>query len=879
MPELLAPLQAQVDPTNCDLEAIHHIESIQSIGFLVALAPDWIVARISENAAAFLGRPAGAILGILLDEVIHPDAIHMIRNRLSALHGTDAVERAFAVRLQDGGGLFDLAIHLSGQTIIIEAEPSVPSGTLNAGAMVRSMLDRMQGQANLAREATRLVQALTGFDRVMIYRFHPDGSGEVIAERVRSGLEPYLGLRYPAEDIPRQARALLIRNPVRLLADVNAATSPILSRPAKPDVPLDLSSLDLSPLDLSMSTLRAHSGMHIQYLVNMGVGSTMTVSLIRDGTLWGLISCHHMTPRHVGFEQRTTAELFAQMLSFLIEKRERDDLAIYEAHTRKIHDQLVAAVVERGSAGESVFELANRMSDLVPSDGIGLCVNGNVTLRGTAPTHEEFAGLRQFLDRTTAGQVYASEALAQVYAPARHFTERASGILVIPLSRSARDYLVFFRQEVACAVTWAGRPGKIAETSEEGARQDSVQLTPRRSFAAWREVMHGHSMPWSVAEQRAAEAMRITLFDVVLHLTGMTEQERRIVTQKQELLIAELNHRVRNILGLILGLVAQSRNSAVDMDTFATVLGDRVHALARAHDQITAKNWGPGSLASLIATEAGAYLGVGAVRVHASGPAVLLQPQAFSTVALVIHELMTNAAKYGALSGRHGQVDITWKIGESGDIELDWNEVVGPTIQVPTRRGFGTTIIERSIPHELGGKAMLDYRPTGLRACFVLPSRHAVIGESAELDAAATVAAITSQPARLSGLVLLVEDNMIIALDAEDMLLSLGAARVAVAATVREALCWLDRETPDFALLDVNLGPEMSWAVAARLQALGVPHMFATGYGSGVDYPAKHRNTVLVMKPYSSDSIARALGGVFQEMPLDRAVAGATVSA
>lgn len=137
-----------------------------------------------------------------------------------------------------------------------------------------------------------MVQSLTGFDRVMIYRFHADDSGEVIAERVRVGVEPFLGLRYPAEDIPRQARALLIRNPVRLLADVDGPPSLVIPQ---------LGAMH-DPLDLSMSTLRAHSAMHIEYLQNMGVAATMTVSLVRDGRLWGLISCHHMSAWHVGFE-------------------------------------------------------------------------------------------------------------------------------------------------------------------------------------------------------------------------------------------------------------------------------------------------------------------------------------------------------------------------------------------------------------------------------------------------------------------------------------------------------------------------------------------------------------------------------------------------
>jgi light-regulated signal transduction histidine kinase (bacteriophytochrome) len=256
-----------VDLTSCDREQIQHINSIQPIGFLLALSLDWQVSHASANIEDFLGVPVDALRGAHLRDLIRADAIHAIRNRLSILNGADGVERSFGMQLQDDGPLYDLAIYRSQDLIIVEAEPNIACGDLNAGAMVRSMLVRIKGQASLMPEAARLMQALTGFDRVMIYRFHPDGSGEVIAERVRGGLEPFLGLRYPAGDIPRQARALLVRNPVRILVDVDAAPVALVPLYDTPAV----------PLDLSMSTLRAHSAMHIEFLTNMGVGATMTV--------------------------------------------------------------------------------------------------------------------------------------------------------------------------------------------------------------------------------------------------------------------------------------------------------------------------------------------------------------------------------------------------------------------------------------------------------------------------------------------------------------------------------------------------------------------------------------------------------------------------
>ena len=620
----------------------------------------------------------------------------------------------------------------------------------------------------------------------------------------------------------------MVRNAVRLLVDVDGEPSPLMTLPARSN----------TPLDLSMSTLGAHSLMHVEYLKNMGVGATMTVSLVREGQLWGMISCHHMTPRHVGFEQRTTVELFGQMLSLLLEKRERAD---------------IAAVIERGSAAESIATLADRMSELVPCDGIVVSIDGVLTLSGDTPTAAECDAMQGFLEVNAAGQIDATSELGQVYAPGRAFVDRSAGMLVLPISRAPRDYIVFFRRELPHFVSWAGKPDKLVVDGPDGPR-----LSPRKSFEAWREVVRGQSSAWTPAELAAAEVMRVTLLEMVLQQAGMTEVENRAASQKQELLIAELNHRVRNILTLIRGLVTQSRVNAQDLDTFATVLGDRVHALARAHDQITAKNWGPGSLATLIATEAAAFLGTGAARVIASGPTVLLQPQAFSTVALVIHELMTNAAKHGALAGRAGQVSVGWRLDGSGALVIDWQESGGAPVTPPTRRGFGSVIIQRSIPHELGGVATLDYAPGGLHGRFVVPAAQV---ERDDSPATPIVPADTADKpaARLSGTVLLVEDNMIIALDAEDLLTAMGASNVLVAGNVTDALDILRIETPNFALLDVNLGTEMSWPIADRLRELGIPYVFGTGYGTGIDYPLEHRSALSITKPYTLDSMTRAL--------------------
>ncbi len=842
------PTDEKIDLSNCDREQIHLVSAIQPIGFLVAASADSIITRLSANAPDWLGQPVDALLGSSLRTVFSAEALHKLRNRLAGLRGDDAVERAFAIRLIEGGPAFDVAIHLSADTIVLECEPSENDGDMNAGTLVRSLISRLQTKeviSDFYREAARLLRALTGFDRVMVYRFAVDGSGEVVADATRPGVPSFLGLHYPASDIPKQARALYERNWLRIIADTSSESVPIVPQ--------------LGPegemLDLSMSTMRAVSPIHLEYLRNMGVAASMSVSILRRGKLWGLFACQHLTPRSIGYERRTAAELFGQTFSLLLESRERELEANYEIRARKLHNQLMAVMAAEASTFENVSRLVDSMTDLIPCDGVGIWVEEQATLKGTTPTREEFLGLTRFLNRTGASSVFATTEIGKAYEPGRDFPERAAGLLAIPISRSPRDYIVFFRREVARAVTWAGNPDKPVTAGPNG-----VRLTPRKSFDAWQEIVRGQSVPWTDAELRVANSLRTTLLEVILYLADIARKERQDAAERQELLIAELNHRVRNILGLIRGLISQSRAGSGSVEEFAGVLGGRVQALARAHDQITRDRWGPASLRTMVEAEAEAYAAdapgslnaAGETGVRVGSPDVLLRPEAFTTVVLVVHELMTNSAKHGALQGGRGQVDITWTLDASGRLVIQWIESGGPPVQAPIRRGFGTTIIERSIPHDLKGEAKVEFLLAGLRATFVIPANYVVAGSA--LVAQPEMPA-PRPPARLSGAVLLVEDNIIIALDAEEMLAKMGATQVDVAGSVAEALTSIGSHQPDFAVLDINLGGETSFAVANRLQKLGVPHVFATGYGEDVAFPPEHAGTPVAKKPYSVASL------------------------
>ena len=827
-----------IDTAHCDQEPIHVPGTIQPFGFLVALSPDWMITRVSENIGAFTGHTPQGLLGKPLGSLVSNDAEHRLRNLGAHLHGADAVERAFDVVLMDDGKRYDVAIHWSGSSLIIEAE-SAAGSTDDAATLVRTMvvrLDHIGVMAEFLREGARQIRALTGFDRVMVYRFDATGSGEVVAETLKSGLDSYIGLNYPASDIPAQARSLYLRSVFRIIADVGAAPVPI--------VPV----LDASgePLDQSMSVLRAVSPVHLEYLRNMGVAASLSISIIVEGKLWGLFACHHHAPRLPSFAMRSAAELFGRMFSMMLESREHEALRNSENAGRSVAAQLIASAARDGNKLGDPAWLGDVVFGAIAADGIGVSIDGDIALTGSTPDRAQFQRIVEILTGMGSNQVIATDRIVDYWADAAAFTDKAAGMIAIPVSGLPRDYVVWFRDERLHSVKWAGNPEKDFMLDPSGLR-----LSPRKSFESWSEIVRGRSLPFNGAELRVAEALRVALLQIGLQQLDAAGRDMARAHEHQELLIGELNHRVRNILSLIRGLISQSRDSLLSAEAFVSTLDDRVQALARAHDQLTAERWGPARLIELIRTETQAYLGDGRDRIMLEGPDILIEPAAFTALALVVHELVTNATKYGALRD-HGRVSLTWVIEDGGDLAICWRETGGPPVYPPTRRGFGSTIIETSVSYDLGGSAKTSYATTGFEADFTIPSKY--IGDIyAAMDDAPTPVEV--EPLSIRPLdhctVLLVEDNMIIAFDCEDNLRRLGAKDVLTAPSVERAVAIVKGHQLDFAILDYSLGDETSLAVAKLLTVRQVPFLFATGYGDPPDVDGDLKRIGVIRKPYN----------------------------
>ena len=274
---------------------------------MVAVSSDWLIAHCSQNLAAVLGLPSQPRPGDPLGDYLPAPALAGMRRKLQAISASGGVERSFGEALVPDGALFDIALHVSGRTIVIEFEPHAPTEYDHGAAMLRPMiarLERARDPARLCDVAARQLKTLLGFDRVMVYRFHPDDTGEVFAEAREMRLESFLGLHYPASDVPPQARKLYLTNILRIISDVADPTVAITPAVSPAGI----------PLDLSLGTLRSVSPIHIEYLRNMGVTASMSISIVVRGKLWGLFACHHYSgARVLSYALRAVAELYAQL--------------------------------------------------------------------------------------------------------------------------------------------------------------------------------------------------------------------------------------------------------------------------------------------------------------------------------------------------------------------------------------------------------------------------------------------------------------------------------------------------------------------------------------------------------------------------------------
>jgi two-component system, chemotaxis family, sensor kinase Cph1 len=531
------PAPGAVNLTNCELEPIHLIGSVQSHGvLLVVRESDGLVVQASRNTMALLSLPLAEVLDAPVS-ALGGD----LADRLTRLaRGSDLVEPvALQCALSPHGQRrrYEGAVHraasgllvvelealdpVPGQQGLTDLAPEVIAGTLSAAVQRFSTAPSV---GTLADGVVQAMRDLTGYDRVMVYKFDPDGHGKVIAESRHPRLAPLLGHHYPASDIPQRARALYLRNRVRMLVNVDdepQVLEPALLRPSG------------EHLDMSMCTLRSMSPIHLQYLRNMGVTASFSASLVREGQLWGLIAAHHDTPRCLRRTVRAAAELLAEVASTRIAAIENYAHAQVALMVRRLEQRLVEATSTEGDWRYAIFRNPRTLLQPLEATGAALFHDGELLTSGEVPSTPELRALLEWVDAQAAEEPFACSSVGKAEPALAALTPTASGVLAVRLSTSRPDYLMWFRKEQLLTITWAGNPSKPM------VGDNPLELSPRRSFDAWSETVRGTAVPWSSTELALARAIGVALVDIIVQV------------QAVRLLIAE--HQLSQVRGAVAG--------------------------------------------------------------------------------------------------------------------------------------------------------------------------------------------------------------------------------------------------------------------------------------------------------------------------------------
>ncbi|NYI00560.1 ATP-binding protein [Cupriavidus plantarum] len=491
---------------DCAREPIHIPGGIQPHGYLLSVGEGGIVVQVSANIGALVHADADAVLGQPLASVLGERGAQLVATALRDLDAEGIPLYAGSIDDPRGNMHAPLAIvvHRYDGATIVELEPARDTSDVFASMypLVRTFINSLQDVDDadaLAVLAAREVHRITGYGRTLVYSFDDDGHGHVIAESLSPGYAGYLGQRFPASDIPPQARALYVRNRIRLIADADYVASPLVP-PLHPATG--------RTTDLTYASLRSISPVHVQYMKNMGTWSSMSMSIVVRGRLWGLISCHHDTARVPPFEVRTACEHIAQVLSLQIEAKEDHAEADYRLELRRRQARLLASMANSEDFIDAIAADPRDLLDLPGATGAAVIFEGRVVRMGEAPPTDVIERLVGWFDKRTE-DVYATDNLAEAWPEAATLSPSTSGLLAVSLSRLFRNYVIWFRPEVVRTIRWAGDPrAKLSKLSPS--------LSPRESFEVWTQTVRNRSAPWRQAEIEIAGEFRGALLNLVL---------------------------------------------------------------------------------------------------------------------------------------------------------------------------------------------------------------------------------------------------------------------------------------------------------------------------------------------------------------------------
>lgn len=519
----------QVDLSNCDREPIHIPGQIQSHGFLIVVDQKDIIRFHSDNLKSFIPVTETDLLGMPLEYlesfIGNADQTDLITQLLQLGKSHTNFEKINPFQISISAVVYNLLISVTAEYYLLEFEPAASIVELDVQRMIGRSISEMLADKNLhnlLNNAARQVQHIIRYDRVMVYRFAEDGHGEVVAEAKNEDLEPWLGLHYPASDIPKQARELYKLNLTRQIANVDTIPSKIRS-----------SGTNLPPLDLTHSQLRAVSPIHIQYLKNMGVASSFSISLLYKNELWGLIACHHYSPQFIDYKSRESAKLIGQILSSALEFRQDEENQNIQEGFKNNLDKLFKYLQETSSIEEALTKHPVTFLQVVNATGGILVYEKNRIKLGITPDEQQTDNLISWIENTIDQPFYYTEDLSDVYPDAHPYRDIASGLFISTLSKELKEYVIWFKPEKIRKINWAGKPEKAVTYDSNGL----THISPRHSFEVWAQVVAGKAERWSAQEVQSATRLK----EEITYAINLKAGAIRLLNEKLRLAYEELD--------------------------------------------------------------------------------------------------------------------------------------------------------------------------------------------------------------------------------------------------------------------------------------------------------------------------------------------------
>lgn len=488
----------RVDLNNCDKEPIHILGKTQSYGVLLAFdKKSYALVQHSDNLYKVF-KDSDAIPS-QVEDVLDKDKLEQLLKRLR-----DKKSTSIEVTIAEND--YIVIAHLNEEQLIFEFEPKGdPSDPVMYQQQLTDIVTELSGaydEQQMCDRAANLIRDFLGYDRVMIYQFDEDWNGSVVSEARRADLESWLGLNYPATDIPQQARKLFLTQGVRIIADVND-TSVKIHPPLSP--------VTNNQLDLSKSELRAVSPIHIEYLQNMKVGATLTAAIVYKDTLWGLVACHHYSSKFINYYKRLSAKFLTQVFATQLGLRTSNTNLESVNRSNNVRATLIEQMSKNWNIEEGVTAYDTTLLDLTQASGAAILIEGNLSLIGQTPSEDQVLELKDFLVQDGQDkEIFYTQSLNTIYQSAEGFKEIASGVLFLPIVKGDQNALFWFKPEKKEIVHWAGNPDKavLSTTGED--------LSPRKSFEKWMQEVDGQSEPWQDYEIAAAKALKQNISEIII---------------------------------------------------------------------------------------------------------------------------------------------------------------------------------------------------------------------------------------------------------------------------------------------------------------------------------------------------------------------------